>query len=145
MNDIYNAFAKACKLGDLKQVKSLIQSDPSLDIHQYGGNALLVAGRNGRLNIMKYLIEVLHADVRKSEAVLLETAAKHGFLDIVKYLVEDCGVIFLETPLFIAAENQRKNIVKYLIDRGVEHKEFQSYSETAKAYDFAKNMRKKLN
>lgn len=136
MTDVYNAFTKACKRGDLKQVKSLTQSNPSLDIDQYGGNALLVVGRNGHLNIMKHLIENLHADVQKIGTILLEEAAKQGFLDIVQYLVEDCGVIFLETPLFIAAENQRKDIVKYLMDRGVEHKEFQSYPETANAYDF---------
>ena len=106
--------------------------------NKYGGEfigktALLMAARNGHLDIVKLLIEN-HAAIEKETKAFrnindngetpLMAAAERGHLEIVKLLhqkgakLDRRGNIQYETALLVAAKNGQFEVVKYLADQG---------------------------
>ncbi len=74
---------------------------------------------NGEITKVRFLIEVLHFDLRFYN--LLHTAAACGDLNMVRYFIEDRKINAAtestnkETPLHLAALNGHLHIVKYLV------------------------------
>ena len=80
--------------------------------------------RQGRLDIVQYLVEECHYDVKNNkELIPLHLASFWGNLDIIKYFVEECQCDVNAkdnnefTPLHIAARFGHLNIVKYLVEK----------------------------
>ena len=82
-----NEFLKACRLNDLKTVKSLYESNPS--ILQYenfqGQDGYRVAIEAGNLEIVKFLWK----EVYYIRGYGFHTACEEGQLEIVKFLFEE--------------------------------------------------------
>lgn len=119
----------AIKDGDLKKVIKLIGTDKeSLNFFTgVFGTWLHVAASNGKMNIVKYLIE-LGIDVNKRSGTYdgnaLNEAASEGHVEIVRYLLL-CGSQLdvsepQRNPLFGAITDGYVEIAKLLIESGID-------------------------
>ena len=87
---------------------------------------IMLAIRNGHLEIVKYLVEEKGFDINATymdENIFLTKAIEDGQLEIVKYLVENGVDINAKdkdgkTTLIKVVENRNLEIVKYLVDNG---------------------------
>ena len=94
---------------------------------EHGNASLIWAVKEGRLDIVKYLVEQ-EANVNQADKdgdTPLNWAAKKGHLDIVEYLVEHRADVnqankYGDTPLISAVRNGHLNVVKYLIEHGAD-------------------------
>lgn len=107
---------KACTEGNLETVKFIMKSNISV----YPDAMLKIAVLNGHLDIIKYLVEDLGADVCTSDGYLICFAINKGYFDITKYLVEHGVDIHTdnEAPACYAAMSGNVDIIKYLVNLG---------------------------
>ena len=111
---MYVQLIDACKDGDLKQVKELIEK--GVNVHTYDDYALMYASQYGHLDLVKYLIEQ-GADINARNDFALRYASQYGHLDVVKYLIEQGAYIHAieDATLRVAIIHGHLNIVKYLL------------------------------
>lgn len=126
---------KKQRLGNRKSVKErylkgkrYINNDKDiLEIETVFGTWLHVASRYGKYEIVKYLIE-MRMDLNNkggiSEAEAIYDVAGEGWYYIVKYLIECGAKLNIEesdkNPLFPAIYGSHVDIVKLLIDKGID-------------------------
>ena len=127
---------KACKEGDLKRVKSLIEEKKvdknkkleNLDeelILFYDDTPIHVAIKNGHLPIVKYLIEEQYVDIDiegNDRKTPLHCACEKDSFPIVEYLIsKDANIeakdLNGKTPLHYACKSGNLLIVQYLISK----------------------------
>ncbi|CAG5119524.1 unnamed protein product [Candidula unifasciata] len=132
---VYNA-ARDGKLGRLRVFLDQRSKDEvSMLIHAKtnGATPLIMAGRNGHLEVVKYLIEHCRAEIEQVGSVTFDgetiegapplwCAAAAGHLNIVKYLVEHGANVNKttytnSTPLRAACFDGHLAIVKYLVEQ----------------------------
>ena len=80
------------------------------------------ACQNGHLEIVKYLVNEMGADILNSNYCSLLWASEYGHLPVVKYLCE-AGVDFQmynELPIKRASQNGHYEVVKYLCELGAD-------------------------
>jgi len=132
MNDLdfSKEIRSAIRRGDISHVSALLDSYPDkINMITPFGTWLHVASRVGNLNIVKRLVE-LGADINKAagtyEAGPLITAISGGYIEIVKYfLLLGAMIDFSEpfrNPIFVAIYDGRLDIVKLLVEHGVDTK-----------------------
>lgn len=101
-----------------------------------GATPLVIACRNGHLDVAEYLIEKCHADIEQRGAVTFDgetiegapplwCAAAAGHLDIVKLLIQHGAKVNTttptnSTPLRAACFDGHLEIVKYLVQHGAD-------------------------
>ena len=88
-----------------------------------GVTPLFIASQEGKLEVVKYLVEEGKAEVEKAERIgctSLKIASQNSHLKLVKYLVEERKVAMDNgsTPLYIAKAEYHKGIVKYMKGKG---------------------------
>ena len=96
------------------------------------GNPLIMAAKNGHLNVVKYLVEEgadVNAHVMGDETPLIR-AAWSGHLDVVKYLVEQGADVNKSvrdsyslnsekrSALKMARRGNHQKVISYLISKG---------------------------
>ncbi|AGD93027.1 putative ankyrin repeat protein [Megavirus lba] len=103
-------------------LKYLISIDVNKDL------ALIIASKNGNLDIVKYLIS-LGANIHAHENKSVRLACKYGHLDVVKFLVDNGAIFHSKNNYAIksACDNGHINIVKYLIECGIDIRETDNY------------------
>ena len=122
----FSEFCEACRRGNLRKVKQLIEEGYDVN-EEHLGTALIFAAGKGRLDVVTYLIN-RGADVRKKdrhERTALYHASVRDHLKIVEFLlskgaeidVEDC---FSRTPLMLAAKKGHNDVSMYLINHGAD-------------------------
>lgn len=122
---------EAAERGDLETVKALLSEDPSL-LHDNSGAEgrypLHCAIRGNRGDVARFCIEQ-GADVNAKDihgASLLNYASYWGLIDIVNLLIEEGALVKKDatprgvTPLHWAAAQGHSEIVKILIQKGVD-------------------------
>ena len=104
-------FIYACRKGQIDQVKYLVKQ--GADIHANNNEALRLASKYGKYDVVKYLVENGAANNDKA----LRLASKYGHIHIVKYLVEQGAVDIhaRDKALRLAGEYGHIHIVKYLL------------------------------
>ena len=117
-------FFDAVKYEDLSEVLDLINQGVSVNVKDRNGQTLLhCAAINGKLKVVKYLVEKKHADVNvkdDSGMVPLHYAIMTANLEMIMYLTETKGIDLNviddngQTPLKTAFEIGRTDIVEYL-------------------------------
>ncbi|KAI8777545.1 protein fem-1 C [Biomphalaria glabrata] len=132
---VYNA-ARDGKLGRLRVfLDQRSRDEVSMLIHSKtnGATPLIMAGRNGHLDVVKYLVEHCKAEIEQVGSVTFDgetiegapplwCAAAAGHLNIVKYLVEHGANVNKttftnSTPLRAACFDGHFAIVKYLVEQ----------------------------
>jgi len=115
------------KKGDVEGVKYLVERCGA-DVHADYDWVLILASRDGQLDVVKYLVEK-GADVHALYECALRAASMNGHLEVVKYLVEDGGADVHaedECALQWASSNGHLEVVKYLVDKGADvHAEYE--------------------
>jgi ankyrin repeat protein len=104
-----------------EQIKELVKM--GADVSTHNNFVLSHATANGRLEIVKYLVEEHDAKLNVGDdSVPLRLASNYGYLEIVKYLVEKGADIHALTDeaLRHAAVHGYLEIVKYLIENGAD-------------------------
>lgn len=117
----------ACRNGDLKSVKNLVER---FGVPRYM-NAFTYAVENGHLEIVKYLI-----DIHAPRAIVI--ASSKGHLEIVEYLLKSKLVPALKYATNAAANNKHWSVVDYLLLNGV------PYDSSPAIEKRIKKLRKKL-
>lgn len=119
--------------GDLERVVALIDADRErLHMTTVFGTWLHFAASEGQLEIVKYFIsQGLDVNARSesdsSGYTPINAAASKGYVEVVRYLLS-CGAILdvsrggQENPLFRAVLNGHTEVVKLLIDSGIDTK-----------------------
>jgi ankyrin repeat protein len=121
------ALFKASVLDDVETVKILIKQD-KIDVNAMDVNsvtALMVASKNGSINVAKTLIKA-GANVNakdKAGGTALMYASLWGYVDLVKLLIDAGADVnaknsFGETALMWASEKGRTEVVKVLLEAG---------------------------
>jgi ankyrin repeat protein len=105
---------ESAALGELSLVKYALKNGAYLHFFQDG--AVSLAAGEGHLDIVKYLVNLGSGIPPYS---LIEAAA-NGHFKVVKYLIEEKNVIPTEIALTRAILFGRTDIVRYLIERGVD-------------------------
>ncbi len=138
----------AIKEGNLETVKQLLDEEKGLlQVETTFGSWLHVAADQGKLDIVKYLIDC-GMDVNKNGGISggspMHSAARKGRLDIVELLYEN-GAIFdvteaAKNPLFGAICNGHYDVVKFLVEKGIDIKVCYSIGqiEAVDAYEYAR-------
>lgn len=88
MAQIDRDFFMACVLGDLEWVKGIVEQNTGFNIHKDNEYALSMAAKQGRLNIVKYLIEKCGCDLHIERENILRTAACAKQGEVLKYLIQ---------------------------------------------------------
>lgn len=118
----------AIKRDDSATLTTLIGTDKSLLNEDIGlGTCLHNAARLGKLEVVKQLLE-MGADINRRDGVAdaapIHEAASRGQLDVVAYLIENGAVLDVSeperNPLFAASHGGHKEIVKLLIESGID-------------------------
>jgi len=119
--------------GDLESLKKLVSEGSNVEIEDdWGRTPLIYASKNGRLEIMKYLIEECNANVEAKDKLgytPLMRASMYDHFEIVKYLIEEHNANVEaksnngNTPLMWASELSRLEIVKYFIENRANYEE----------------------
>ena len=118
-------FVNACHSGDLERVKAVLDADVSVDQHCFMGyTALYVACHQGRLHVVRWLIEHMHADPNipdcDGRTPFWCTCTHRGNLAIAKYLLahgadpltpNNDGV----TPFWVACFAENMRTVQWLV------------------------------
>jgi ankyrin repeat protein len=131
--DGYTPLCIACRHGNVVMVERLIAAGSRVDDNSSCGfTPLHLAAERNRLDVVKLLIAV-GADVNKacvSGCTLLHTATEDGHAGVVSVLIETAvvdlnaaltdGELADITPLFLAAQNNRLDVLKLLIAAGAD-------------------------
>ena len=112
-------FKKACKSGNITQVKLLIENY-NIDIHADVEYAFRVTCEKGHLKIVKYLISLdQNINIHAEDEYAFKQACHNNYLDLVKYLISLNQNIDIhnddEYAFRIACANGQFELVKYLI------------------------------
>ncbi|OFD56192.1 hypothetical protein BWGOE4_32590 [Bacillus mycoides] len=114
--------------GDIEQAKEIIITDKSLlDFVTPFGTWLHVSARAGELDMIKFLVES-GMDINRNEGVPksapIAHAASEGEMGIVEYLLDNGAILDVSdpnrNPLFSAIYGGYFNIVKYLVQSGID-------------------------
>lgn len=112
----------ACFDGRLDIVKYLLEQNADLHIaNKYNNTCLMIAAYKGHMDVVSYLVEkgAKPNIVATCGATALHFAAERGYLDIVhKLMMYGAEVLQNDqnmTPLDIAAESGRANVVEYFV------------------------------
>ncbi|EJV71236.1 MULTISPECIES: ankyrin repeat domain-containing protein [Bacillus cereus group] len=114
--------------GDIEQAKEIIITDKSLlDFVTPFGTWLHVSARAGELDMIKFLVES-GMDINRNEGVPksapIAHAASEGEMGIVEYLLDNGAILDVSdpnrNPLFSAIYGGHFNIVKYLVQSGID-------------------------
>jgi len=134
----------AAKAGDLERVQQLVDGGANLDVPlQRGETPLIVAALAGQTEVAELLIArgatvqarndrgftALHAAVYRGHLAVVELLMANDFN------VNDAENRFRATPLHLAAEDDRKDVAEFLVDKGadLEAKEGNGYTPLTKA------------
>lgn len=134
----------AAKAGDLKRVQQLVKDGADLEAAlPRGETPLIVAALEGQTQVVKFLIERGAAIQARNDRgfTALHAAAYRGHPPVAELLianginVNDAENRFKATPLHLAAEDNRKDVVELLLDKGaeLEAKEGNGYTPLTKA------------
>ncbi len=115
---------EACRIGDLKQVQSYLQKQPSLIFqYDYSGQTLLYAcAISNELSVMQWLYQqnpLLLKMCRDDGISLMHMAAEQGCLEVVQWLHEKDSSYIDQAdsnqciPLQLAAFNERISVIKF--------------------------------
>lgn len=139
---------QAIKENDLYAVSNMVENNEGLlNVVTIFGTFLHDASMYGMYDIAKYLVE-RGMDVNKKggtrDSSALTIAAFHGYKDIVELLYENRADLdvssFERNPLFAAIYNGHFEVVKYLVEKGIDLKA--SYAigslEKVDAYEYAR-------
>jgi ankyrin repeat protein len=132
-SDGYTPLGIACEHGNVVMVERLIAAGSRVDNASIdGATPLFLAAQNNRLDVVKLLIAA-GADVNKAGAdgcTPLHVAVGKGHAGVVSVLVETAGVDLNAaltdgvsagvTPLFVAAQDNRLDVVTLLIAAGAD-------------------------
>jgi ankyrin repeat protein len=122
-------FREAAKMGNLDDIQRLYNCHGGNIVNSrgyHGWTALHLASFCGKLEVVKYLAEVVGADVHSQTRdgdTPLHVAPVFGQLELVKYLVEKAGANVHaankrgETILHCASGKGGLDIVKYLVEQ----------------------------
>lgn len=133
----------ASREGKLKTIKSLLGPRSQLEIARVvatklrtGTTSLLIASRNGHLDVVQYLITVCSANLEQAGSVVFDgetiegatplwCAAAAGHIDVVSSLIEKGAnvnrtTLTNSTPLRAACFDGHFDIVKVLVDKGAD-------------------------
>lgn len=146
--EIIKSMRQAIKQGDLVSVKKMLEDDKELiDAITPFGTWLQVASTQGKLDIVKYLLEC-GMDVNRSGGMSdggpIKSAAFKGYLDIVKLLYENGAVLEVseatKNPLFAAIYNGHIDVVRFLVENGIELEVYYAMGDLEKvdAYEYAR-------
>jgi len=125
----------ACFDGRLDIVKYLTDHHADINIaNKYNNTCLMIAAYKGHIDIVSFLLERGANPNEKAHcgATALHFSAECGHTSIVKELLDyGCQISKNEsgmTPLIVAAERTRSEVVEYLITRPeVVHRQFYAY------------------
>ena len=134
----------AASYGNIENFQFLIQHGlrltPGLNFNFM--TPLMSAAERGELEMVKFLVslgEDIDGSMDWDDATAIAIAAKNGHLDVVKYLA-DLGAdleahIFSNTLLMLAVESQNKEMVSYLVEKGLDVNDvnYDGFSATALA------------
>lgn len=139
---------QAIKEGELNTVKELLSANEGLlVVDTVFGSWLHVAADQGKIDILKYLIECgidINCNGGISGGDALHSAARHGYVDIIDILYINGAKLdtseATKNPLFAAICNGHYEVAKYLVDNGIDITV--SYSigqlENVDAYEYAR-------
>ena len=123
LKELYSSIANS----NLKRVKKIIDKNPEiLHVETPNGSWLHVASSRNNIEIVEYLVNS-GIDINKkggvSNEMPINLAASEGNIELVKYYIKK-GAIFDESesysnPLFSAIHNGHLEIVKLLIENGI--------------------------
>ena len=128
--ELIKEMRQAIKKDDLQNVKLLIENNEGLlDVMTPFGTWLHDATTFASYELVKYFVEQ-GIDVNKRggivESVPIMNAAFKGKLDIVKLLYENGAKLYVDdlsvNPLFAAIYNNHIEIVKFLVEKGIDLK-----------------------
>ena len=128
--ELAKALREAVKAGDIGEVRSLIgQSKERLHLMTPFGTWLHMAAKSGHLELVQCLIS-MGADVNARGGTFggapINLAAGYGQIHIVKALLEAGAEMDVgepeRNPLFSAIQGGHFEIVKLLIERGIDHR-----------------------
>lgn len=137
-----NAVFNAAKDGKLRRLKVFLDHRPKEEVQRLvsattnGATPLVMASRNGHLDVADYLLDRCHADIEQVGSVSFEgetiegapplwCAAAAGHLSVVQRLVERGARVNAttrtnSTPLRAACFDGHLAIVRYLVERGAD-------------------------
>jgi serine/threonine protein kinase/autonomous glycyl radical cofactor GrcA len=129
-HEFNTALLNACIVGDLKEVKLLLERGVDVNAEGgYYGNALQTASRSGYIEVVKLLLEK-GADVKAEGGFwgdALQTASGSGHIEVVKLLLEKGADVKAEggyygNALQAASVSGRIEVVKLLLEKGADVK-----------------------
>ena len=146
-DELKGLFFDACTYGDLTKTKATIAVITDFQgmkaVQKLATDAITgTIGEYGELNIVKYLVEELHADIADNAIFF---AAYGGHFEIVKYLVEDCKVNIhadKESALRWSGNMEHLDIVKYLTEQGADCEVFKDEPDWKGEYEFCRAIAK---
>lgn len=120
LNDINEAFERACKGGCLDIIKYLLV-EAKADVTSRFNNPVMIAAEHGHLEVVKYLCTFEDVNVRSGNDYALHWSCANGHLEMVKFLIEEKGadpMSKLNFPIEQAAQYGHLQIVQYLQSKG---------------------------
>lgn len=142
-------FLKAAKNNDFEAIKNAIKNNININTYCFFGKftALKYACKNGKLDIVKFLIEN-GAEINKGTLTL---AAKNGHIDIVKFLISKGMNVNSdsqqdESPIRAAVTSRYEDIINLLISNGAKLSDaFDSYSGSLLKEAYSSQKKKIIN
>lgn len=150
--DLLKVSLEACENGDLEVLKNLVQiggvdinaiekSESDSNVRGSKLNLVQTAVVNGNADILEYLLDFGGVNLEVVDGVgntLLHLAALLGYLDIVKLIVEKAGFDAIDrknsdegTPFNFACGKGHLDVAQYLLEKGADINEIDSYGCTS--------------